>query len=63
MNSLAEMIQKCIDVAGEEAKTREAALVLTKLQEAKLWLGEHHKVLANKVKEHTRGMKSGPTPT
>jgi hypothetical protein len=44
------LIEKAIARVKDEGNTREAALVITKLQEAKLWYGEHLRAMRNAAK-------------
>lgn len=55
-------IEKALAAAKDLPKTRESALVITKLQEATYWLSEHQKVIAEKVAQHT-GMGQKVTPS
>lgn len=47
--TLTLLIAKAIEKAKTEPQTREAALTITKLQEAAMWNVEHLKALRSKV--------------
>lgn len=52
------LIAKAIEKAKTEPQTREAALTITKLQEAAMWNGEH--LLALRAKVEAAGFKPSP---
>lgn len=49
--SLALLIEKSIAKAKQEHNTREMALTITKLQEARHWLGAHQQVLGEAARK------------
>lgn len=55
--TLESVLEKALSKSRDLQPTREASLVITKIQEAQMWNVEFQRIMTQKIKEHTKGSR------